>query len=94
MKELEYQLMKEAVLKKYPNAKVTMIGGKFAITSNGINVVSPDYGNLMLNDSIKNAWKSAYITNYIWNKNISRNVKGISKPKEIEITDFEYNTIY
>ena len=76
-------------LPKFPKAEVTVVSDKFMITENGKNIIDDTYGeDVRTSDSIEQAWIRAYTTNFVWDRNLNRRVKGVSKPSEFDNQEF------
>jgi hypothetical protein len=86
----DFAAVKAQVLTKYPDCKVFSVGNSYALLSNGKNIIPDDYEDMKLASSVRQAYNNAYTVLFIWNKNISRNLKSKAKPKEIELTDSDF----
>jgi len=68
-KQREFRKMKSSVLRKYKNAKISLSGsGRHYISSNDRNIVSDEWPDLQLADSVYDAWRNAFITNHWTNQ--------------------------
>ena len=81
--------IRKTIFSKFPKAEVTAVSDKFMITENGKNIIDDTYGeDVRTSDSIEQAWIRAYTTNFVWDRNLNRRVKGVSKPSEFDNQQF------
>tara|TARA_B110000914_G_scaffold30004_1_gene22729 strand:- start:663 stop:1016 length:354 start_codon:yes stop_codon:yes gene_type:complete len=65
----EFRIMKLAVLRIYKDAEVKLSpSGMKYISSKGRNVLSSEWPDLQLADTVYDAWKNVYITNHWTNQ--------------------------
>jgi len=90
----DYNFMRYEIEKKYPDSKTYCKNGKFMVHQMGRNLVSPGYGpELTSAKTVLQAWRNVYITKFVWDKNINRSIRGISKPKGIQFSDNDFKYI-
>lgn len=65
----EFRIMKLAVLRIHKDAEIKLSpGGRKYISSKGRNVVSDEWPDLQLADTVYDAWKNVYVTNHWTNQ--------------------------
>jgi len=86
---MKFPYIKEEVLKKYPEARVKVIGNKFVLDDGFGKAVISDYPDLAVCDSVYNAWKNALVVGH-WKKIEKRSIKKFKKDvSRIKIDEFE-----
>ncbi len=69
--------MKKVVSRKFKGAKIVMSGNMFTIQANGKNVVNPEWPDLQFADSVYNAYKNAFMSEF-WTRQYNK------KPKKVQ----------
>ena len=75
-RQQEFHKMKKLVQKKFKGAKIVITGGRYTIQANGKNVVSSEWPDLQFADSVYDAYKNAFISEF-WTRQYNK------KPKKV-----------
>ena len=68
-RQREFRIMKLAVLRKYKDAEIKLSpSGMKYVSSKGRNVISDEWPDLQLAETVYDAWKNVYITNHWTNQ--------------------------
>ena len=73
----EFQKMKKVVHKKFKGCELKLMPGGYTIQQNGKNVVNPEWPDLMLADSVYDAYHNAF-TSEFWTRQYNK------KPKKVK----------
>lgn len=76
-RQAEFAKMKKVVNRKFKGAKIVMSGNMFTIQANGKNVVNPEWPDLQFADSVYNAYKNAFMSEF-WTRQYNK------KPKKVQ----------
>ena len=66
-KRLEFNKMKKAVKRKFKGCKIQLDNGKYTLQVNGKNVISNEWSDLQVADTVYDAYKQAYICEH-WDR--------------------------
>tara|TARA_R110001592_G_scaffold1578_1_gene9267 strand:+ start:2273 stop:2665 length:393 start_codon:yes stop_codon:yes gene_type:complete len=70
-RQSDFQKMKKVVTRKFKGAKVVMAGNRFTIQADGKNVVNPEWPDLQFADTVYDAYKNAF-TSEFWTRQYNK----------------------
>ena len=86
---MRFPYIKEEILKKYPEARTKVVGGKFILDDGFGKAIIPEYPDLAACNTVYDAWKNALVVSH-WKKIEKRSVKKFKRDvSRIKIDEYE-----
>lgn len=76
-RQAEFKKMKSTIHRKFKGAKIVYTNGVYSIQADNRNVVSDEWSDLQFADTVYDAYKNAFVTEF-WSRQYNKNPKKVA----------------